>query len=312
MFSLALRARSLLEALIMKYLRFVARVAVMTVVVATAVRAQDFRGRGDSLFVWSARLRDGGLLTIKNIVGAINVTEANGDRVEVRAEKRMRGRGDLRDIAFDVQEGASGVTICTVYRGESACDEGSFENTRFSVRYTVAIPRGLRLRASTGNGELSIEKAGSEVEARTGNGGIRIGQTEGRVVASTGNGDLEVESARGPVRASTGNGRVFVSTSAGPVSATTGNGDIDVRMQSLSTEADMDFRSGSGAVRVTLPADFNGDVDASTGNGELRTDFAIKLIGRLDPQHMRGTIGNGGRTIHLSTGNGRLEIRKGS
>jgi DUF4097 and DUF4098 domain-containing protein YvlB len=131
-------------------------------------------------------------------------------------------------------------------------------------------------------------------------------------VAATGNGDLEVESARGPVRASTGNGRIFVSTSAGPVSATTGNGDIDVRMQSLTTEADMDFRSGSGAVRVTLPADFNGDVDASTGNGELRTDFAIRLVGRLDPQHMRGTIGNGGRTIHLSTGNGRLEIRKGT
>jgi hypothetical protein len=74
----------------------------------------------------------------------------------------------------------------------------------------------------------------------------------------------------------------------------------------------MEFSSGSGAVRVTLPPDFNGDVDASTGNGELRTDFAIKLVGRLDPQHMRGTIGTGGRMIHLSTGNGRLEIRKGS
>src|SRR5690349_15214013 len=161
------------------------------------------------------------------------------------------------------------------------------------------MPRNARLRATTGNGELSVERGGSDVELHTGNGGIRIGETEGRVVAATGNGDLEVESARGPVRASTGNGRIFVSTAAGPVSATTGNGDIDVRMQSLSTDADMDFRSGSGAVRVTLPADFNGDVDASTGNGELRTDFAIKLIGRLDPQHMRGTIGNGGRTIRL-------------
>ncbi|HKN65335.1 MAG TPA: hypothetical protein VJW73_03615, partial [Gemmatimonadaceae bacterium] len=90
------------------------------------------------------------------------------------------------------------------------------------------------------------------------------------------------------------------------------NGDIDVRMQTLSASGDMEFRSGSGAVRVTLPADFNGDIDASTGNGELRTDFAIRLVGRLDPQHMRGTIGTGGRLLRLSTGNGRLEIRKGS
>jgi len=296
----------------MKYIWLVARTAPLCLMLAATVSAQNWRGRGDSTFVWSARIADGGTLTIKNIVGGITVTEASGDRVEVRAEKRMRGRGEASDIAFDVQESGSGATICTVYRGESACDEGGFNNTRFNVKFTIAMPRGLRLRASTGNGDLSVEKAGSEVELRTGNGGIHIGQTEGRVTAATGNGDLEVESAHGPVRATTGNGRVFVATSAGPVSASTGNGDIDVRMHSLSASGDMNFVSGSGAVRITLPADFNGNVDASTGNGELRTDFEIRLIGRLDPQHMRGTIGTGGRTIRLQTGNGRLEIRKGS
>lgn len=296
----------------MKYAWLAARVATIGLGLATTVNAQNARGRGDSVFVWSARLDDGRSLTIKNIVGGITVTQSSGDRVEVRAEKRMRGRGDPSDISFDVQESSSGATICTVYRGESACDEGGFNNTRFSVRYTVAMPRGLRLYVSTGNGDLSVESAGSEVELRTGNGGIRIGETDGRVVASTGNGDLEVGGARGPVRASTGNGRIFVATAAGPVSASTGNGDIDVSMQSLRASGDMEFRSGSGAVRITLPADFNGDIDASTGNGELRTDFAIRLVGRLDPQHMRGTIGTGGRMLRLSTGNGRLELRKGS
>jgi len=296
----------------MKYAWLAARVATFGLGLTTTLTAQNTHGRGDSVFVWSARLSDGGSLTIKNIVGGITVTEATGDRVEIRAEKRTRGRGDPADISFDVQESPSGATICTVYRGESACDDGGFSNTRFSVRYIVAMPRGVRLHASTGNGDLSVERAGSEVELRTGNGGIHIGETDGRVTASTGNGDLEVGSARGPVRASSGNGRIFVATTVGPVSANTGNGDIDVSMRSLSSNGDMEFRSGSGAVRVTLPADFNGDVDASTGNGELRTDFAIRLVGRLDPQHMRGTIGNGGRLLRLSTGNGRLEIRKGS
>jgi hypothetical protein len=288
----------------MKYVWLVARFAPLAFIAMTTTEAQNSRGRADSVFVWAARIGDGGTLTVRNIVGGITVTESSGDR--------MRGHGEASDITFDVQESSSGATICTVYRGESACDEGSFSNTRFSVLYTITMPRGLRLRATTGNGELSVERAGSDVELSTGNGGIRVGQTDGRVSASTGNGDLEVESARGPVRASSGNGRIFVSTSAGPVSATTGNGDIDVRMGTLTNAGDMNFTSGSGAVRVTLPPDFNGDVDASTGNGDLRTDFAIKLIGRLDPQHMRGTIGSGGRTIHLQTGNGRLEIRKGS
>lgn len=297
----------------MKYGRLAARVASLSLALAATAGAQNVRGTNDSTFVWTARLGDGALLTIKNIVGGITVTEARGDEVEVRAQKQLRGRGDPSDIGFDIQQSSSGATVCTVYRGESACDDGSnFSNTRFSVRYIVAMPRGVRLRASTGNGELSVERAGSEVELHTGNGGIRIGETEGSVVATTGNGDLEVDGARGPVRANTGNGHIYVATAAGPVSANTGNGDIDVRMRSLTDRGDMELRSGSGAVRVTLPSDFSGDVDASTGNGELRTDFAIRLVGRLDPQHMRGTIGNGGRMLRLSTGNGRLEIRKGS
>ena len=285
----------------------------MFLVAATAasMSAQEIRGRDDSTFVWTARLRDGATLSVRNIVGDIRVTEATGDRVEVRATKRTRGTRDPRDIGFYVTESANGAEICTAYRGDSACDEGNFNNVRFSVEYTVAMPRGAKLYASTGNGELSVDKAGSEVEVHTGNGAIHIGQTEGRVSATTGNGDLEIESAKGPVRATSGNGRIFVATSNGPVSAHTGNGDVDVRMKSLGGEANMDFHTGSGAVRVTLPPDFNGEIDASTGNGELRSDFEIKILGRLDPRHIRGVIGTGGRTIRLQTGNGRLEIRKG-
>lgn len=295
----------------MKYVSQLAIVLCIQFSAATPSHAQEYTSR-DSVTVWRGRLDDGGMLTVKNIVGGITVKESRDDRIVVRAEKRTRGRVDPADIAFDVRESPSNTTICTVYRGESACDGGGFSNVRLDVRYTIEMPSGVRLRASTGNGQLSVERAGAEVELSTGNGAIHIGETDGRVTASTGNGDLEIASARGPVRASSGNGRIFVSTTSGPVSASTGNGDIDVRMKALSTDADMTFTSGSGAVRVTLPPDFNGDVDASTGNGDLRTDFAIKLVGRLDPQHMRGTIGAGGRTIHLSTGNGRLEIRKGS
>jgi Putative adhesin len=295
----------------MKYRSRLTGLVALTTLATTMAHAQRYSNL-DSVKVWSGRIADGGMLTVKNIVGDITVVESPDDRVEVRAEKRTRGRSDPADVAFDVREAPSNTTICTVYRGESACDGSGFSNVRLTVKYTIAMPRGVRLRASTGNGELSVEKAGAEVQLSTGNGAIHIGETSGTVTASTGNGDLEIESARGPVRASSGNGRIFVSTASGPVSATTGNGDIDVRMKALSTDADMDFRSGSGAVRVTLPPDFNGDVDASTGSGDLRTDFAIKLVGRLDPQHMRGTIGTGGRIIHLSTGSGRLEIRKGS
>ena len=280
---------------------------------AAPLAAQRYQGRDESTFTYSRRLSSGSLVTIRSLNGPITVTSSSGNELEVRAEKRTRSaRDDMRDMAFEVDESGDGVKICTVYRDESVCDDGSnFNNVRMSVAFTVALPRGARLRAGTGNGEISVEATGGDIDVGTGNGRVRVVGTSGTVRASTGNGEVTVDGARGPVRASTGNGRVFVSTGAGPVSASTGNGDIDVRMESLSANDDMTFSSGSGDIRLTLPEDFNGEIDAGTGNGTLRSDFQIQLSGRFNPQHMRGTIGRGGRTIKLRSGNGALELRKG-
>jgi DUF4097 and DUF4098 domain-containing protein YvlB len=95
-----------------------------------------------------------------------------------------------------------------------------------------------------------------------------------------------------------------------PVSATSGNGRIDVRMASLRGDDTMDFRTGNGNVIVTVPADFEAEVDARSGHGTLRSAFPMLVEGRLDPQHVRGTIGKGGRRVRLSSGNGDLVIRR--
>jgi DUF4097 and DUF4098 domain-containing protein YvlB len=172
------------------------------------------------------------------------------------------------------------------------------------------VPRSLRLKVATGNGEVSIERAGADVSASTGNGRVTVGQTEGRVNVSTGSGDVQVDGANGPVSVTTGNGRVSITTAKGAVDATTGNGDIDVRIKSLPVESDMRFNSGSGSIRVMLPSNYNGRIDASTGNGSLSSDFEISIIGRLESHHIRGTIGSGGPLMRLSTGNGTIELRK--
>lgn len=110
----------------------------------------------------------------------------------------------------------------------------------------------------------------------------------------------------------TGNGRVVVSTASGPVDARSGNGDIDVGMTTVLAKQDMAFHTGSGDVRVTLPAGYSGELDASTGNGSLRSDFDLRIQGRLNTRRVRATIGDGGPMLRLTTGNGRLEVLKGS
>jgi hypothetical protein len=263
------------------------------------------------LFTWSGRLAAGATLGIKHYNGAIEVRESATDRVEFRAERRSRRSSE---VSFQVQNETDGVTICSVWRGRSACDRRrdnwDWDEGPPSTRLTVLLPKGVRLDATTGNGDVTVEKASNDVHITSGNGDVRITMTAGRVEVTTGNGELEVDGATGPVRATTGNGRVYVMTSTGPVTVTTGNGDIDVRMRAISGTSDMRFTTGNGAVVVALPGNFNGTIDASTGHGDFRSDFEIRVLGRLNPQHIRGTIGEGGRTIRMQTGNGRLELRK--
>lgn len=268
---------------------------------------------GGELFTWSGRLAAGTTLRIRHFNGPIDVREAPGDRVEFSAERRSRRSSEL---SFEVANQSDGAMICGVWRGRSACDEGrgrgwDWEDGPPSSRLVVLLPKGVRLHANTGNGDVTVEKASNDLDIRSGNGDIRITMTAGKVDVSTGNGELEIEGATGPVRANTGNGRVYVITSTGPVNARTGNGEIDVRMKTLSNATDMEFTTGNGSVTVALPSTFNGEIDASTGHGEFRSDFEIRVVGRLNPRHVRGTIGSGGgRRIRLSSGNGRLELRK--
>src|SRR3954470_4008042 len=121
-------------------------IATLTATTAAAQR--------DTAFTWSKRLPDGARLAIKNLSGPVEVRAGTTDRVEVRATIRVESRGNIGDVTFDVREQtADDVEICTIYRGVNACepDTGS-SDVRVSVRYVVSLPKGLRLRASTGSG----------------------------------------------------------------------------------------------------------------------------------------------------------------
>jgi DUF4097 and DUF4098 domain-containing protein YvlB len=273
-------------------------------------------GRNESVYTWRGTIPDGRLFTIRNFNGPITVRPASGNTAELRAEKKPRGDASVTDVAFDVQTSSNGdVSICST-QDDDSCegrhrDRDGWRNREVTVAMTVLVPRGVRVRLGTGNGAVSVERAGSEVDASTGNGRVRVVETEGPVRVSTGNGEVEVRGAKGRVHVSTGNGDVTVATSEGPVEVSSGNGDIDVRMAALRAREDMEFHTGSGDVHVTLPANYNGELDASTGNGTIQSDFDLKVKGRLDPRHVRATIGEGGPMLRMTTGNGAFEIRKG-
>ena len=280
-------------------MRSLAAAAVTIVLLSSNAAGQQLVGQAEAVFTVTEHVAAGGSVRIFSRTGDISITEGAGDAVEYRAEKDVR-RGRVEDIAFRVVRGAAGVTICAVYSEDDDCDtdgihgDGNWSHSwrrRASVSITVKVPKGVLLRASSGNGDVAVAVAASEARVSSGNGRVRVSGVTGRVDASSGNGDVTVQN------------------SGGPVSAHTGNGDIRASMDRVGAE-DLDFSSGNGHIEVTMPADFSADVDASTGNGHVSVDFPITLSGRFSKTRVRGTIGNGGRRLRISSGNGSIEIRK--
>lgn len=268
----------------------------------------------DTAFTWSRVLPEGSKLAIRNFNGPIDVREGTSDRVEVRATLRVQPRGNATDVSFDVREASpDNIEICTLFRGAN-CGPDMWEDIQVQVRYTVDLPKGIRLRVTTRSGSIIVMQSVAEVDATTGNGDVVIRESLSRVGASTGNGDVTVAAANGAVKASTGNGNVVVVTSRGPVDASSGNGDIDVKMFTMPPEdglTSMTITTGHGTVRVALPADFNGELDATSGTHKITTDFDVRGQGRQSDSRLRGLIGSGnGPVVKVHSGSGRLEIRK--
>lgn len=239
---------------------------------AGTLTAQDFR--------WHGAIASGKTLEVRGVSGRVSASRATGKDAEVTATKRAGRRGNPEDVEIKTVEDAEGVLICAVYpsrRGTNDCRRSGGNNdvrdNDVEVTFEVKVPAGVNFIGETVNGDVEAEDLPADAEV------------------STVNGDVEVTAA-GLARASTVNGSVTATVGK---SAWTGT---------------LEFSTVNGGIEVTLPADIDADVDASTINGSITSDFPITMQGRMRKQQFRGTIGKGGRSLKLTTVNGGIELRK--
>ena len=283
------------------------------VLLVTALAMPAVASAQEREFTFRERVAAGAWLRIHTIQGDIRVIEGSGDRAEVIGRKHG---DDAAEVAISTVRDGDNVTICAIWEGGQCDAEGIHSSRKWrhggeaSADFEVRLPRGVKIRAISGNGEVMVSGATAEVHASSGNGEISVASSGGPVTASSGNGDIDVSEAGGEVTARSGNGDIRVATSRGPVSAHSGNGSIEARMEAVQGTADMSFHTGNGNVTVMLPANFEGELEARLPNGRLESDFPLRIEGRLDPRRLRATIGRGGRRITIMSGSGGAEIRK--
>ncbi|MDE3152776.1 MAG: hypothetical protein KGL93_11070 [Gemmatimonadota bacterium] len=247
-----------------------------------AARAQE---SGDLTTRWAWKVPAGDWFTLRSLNGRITAHRAEGDSVVVTAVKHVR-RGDPAYVRYDVQkygDDQQNVLLCALWGTDARCsptsydandDEGRGRRNQVAVEFDVAVPAGVKIAVHSVNSDVAIAGVTSEVHAGT------------------------------------VNGRVNVETDGGPVSANSVNGSVHASMLRYHPTQDMRFNTVNGSVVVELPNDVDADVELSTVNGRFTTDFPVTLSGRIDPRHLRATLGKGGPRITMHTVNGNVELRK--
>ncbi|MBN2030815.1 DUF4097 family beta strand repeat protein [bacterium] len=124
------------------------------------------------------------------------------------------------------------------------------------------------------------------------------------------NGKVHIEKMEGKFRLRTTNGPVLANEIVGSINGRTVNGSLYVHLVELSRSDEVILQTTNGHVELSLYETVQADVDASTVNGGISTDFPLEVQGRQNSKQIRGQIYGGGGLIDLSTVNGSIAIYK--
>ncbi len=226
----------------------------------------------------------GGIVSVKNVNGTIEVESWNRNSIEVRADievkaKRRREAEEFLDrveIIMDVHRGRA--TIEVDYPRRSGSD--GFFGWLFGKKIQVKVDFQI----------LVPERA--DLTLRSVNGAITVDGIEGEASFGTTNGSVEARDLQGSVDAHTTNGH------------------IDIELVEVDPNVGMSFRSTNGGIEISLPHDIRADLEVSTTNGRVSTDFPVEISGRHNRKRIRGEINGGGRLIEVRTVNGSIQIRE--
>lgn len=202
-------------------------------------------------------------------------------------------------------------------------------NTR-RLHIDIQMPREGDLDAHTGDGSVNASTINGNISINTGDGSIRASALTGTVVLHTNDGSINVDSLKGDLRLHTGDGSIEARSLDGRLDADsgdghltiegrfdalnirTGDGSVNTRVLSGSKMAtSWNIRTGDGSVDLTLPADFQANLDASTGDGHISVGMPVSIEGTFSNSQMHGKMNGGGQSLTVHTGDGSIRLSKG-
>lgn len=171
------------------------------------------------------------------------------------------------------------VTVRGTQRKDAAIDY-DFRDGVPARRGNQAPPPGMHRIGGTN--ALDVTQDGNVVRVTGGFMGVRDAtievpvQTSVTISANVG-GRIVVENISGEIEVSNVNGQISITNAAGPVVAQSTNGSITASFTRLTPDKNMSFSTFNGDIDITLPADAKATLKGRADNGDIFTDFDVKL-----------------------------------
>jgi DUF4097 and DUF4098 domain-containing protein YvlB len=197
------------------------------------------------------------------------------------------------------------------------------------LRIEVRMPKDGDLQVHSGDGAIQTQALNGNLNVVTGDGSVRSEAVNGNVDINTGDGSITLEGAKGTVKLHTGDGHIEARDLDGRVDASSGDGHIrlDGRFDALTIKTgdgginaralpgskvatSWSIRTGDGSVDVSLPADLQADIDASTRDGHISLGIPVTVEGNFSNSQIRGKMNGGGQQLTIHTGDGSIRLSK--
>ena len=228
-----------------------------------------------------------GDVSVDGSKGAVKVDSGHGDVKLNNLEGPVTAHMSKGDVS------ATGVS------GPVAIDGRMNDVTLSNIKGNVAINGDFF-------GDMHLQDIASPVSLHSSRTDIKMEAITGDLTLDKG--DLNFKNVTGPVRVVTHSSDVEGTLVRGATHIENSNGDVSLSV--VAPVGDVDVHNDNGSIDLTLPAQTGFNLDASTANGDLSTDFDVPTTGSDDRHTASGKVGAGGSRISVVSSRGDVHIKK--
>jgi DUF4097 and DUF4098 domain-containing protein YvlB len=291
--------------------------ALLTVVsVAPQAKAEDY----NKSFDISGRAN----VRVNTNDGGVRVFTGDSKKVEFHVE--YQGYEVNKNLRIDARQEGDHVELTARITGHWGFSWGG--NPR-RLHIEVRMPKDGDLQVETGDGSVEASGISGNVAVHTGDGSVKANTLTGTIDLHTNDGSITVDTLKGDIKLRTGDGSIEARDLDGKCDADSGDGHVRVagRFDNLNIKtgdgsvntrvlpgskmaSNWNIHTGDGSVDLVLPADFQANIDASTGDGHISLGMAVTVEGTFSNSQIHGKMNGGGQSLTIHTGDGSIRLSK--